>query len=205
MRYDYGQRPLIADVARRNLGRAVTQLDPDHAISRPDRHPNQVAELARRRRERQGCCRRMESLEMTAEPGKAFPPLPPSSANRLDQPDRPYAGHEAKYYIVSDLSRERRHAEPLSRPCPRHSGGDWRVHPYDHEGSHPRAHVTGAGRTIRNEPGCAAEHRGNPWRSARPPAQPRRMPDLAPGHAAGSPTQTQVSPVRRDRGPRPWR
>src|SRR5437879_8893416 len=115
MRYDYGQRPLIADVARRNLGRAVTQLDPDHAISRPDRHPNQVAEFTRRRREPQGCCRRMESLEMTAEPGKASPAVPPSSANSLDQPDphqpavpRPYAGHEAKYYIVSDLSRERR-------------------------------------------------------------------------------------------------
>src|SRR5881394_3341634 len=109
MRYDYGQRPLIADVARRNLGRAVTQLDPDHAISRPDRFQNQVAEVTRRRREPQGRCRRMESLEMTAEPGKAFPPLPPSSANRLDQPDpdqapaarrRPYSGHEAKYYIV---------------------------------------------------------------------------------------------------------
>lgn len=68
----------------------------------------------------------MEALKMTGKPGK-----PPSAgANRLDEPDwdrRLYAGHGVKYYIVSDLSRERPHAEPLSRTRLGHPGDYWRL------------------------------------------------------------------------------
>jgi hypothetical protein len=167
LRHDDRDGAPMMDITRRDLGVSVAQLEADDAIALPDGCPNEIAEIARRRRESQSPDGRMEALEMPAEPGKA----PPPGTNGLYKPElgrRLYAGHGEKYYIVSDLSRERPDAA-LNSPCPRRAGNRRRLQQIDADGGRA-THPVHPRRIERHERRHATQYGGNSWSATRTPA-----------------------------------
>lgn len=159
---------LMMDITRRDLGVSVAQLEADDAIALPDGCPNEIAEIARRRRESQSRDGRMEAVEVTAEPGKA----PPTGTNGLYEPQvwrRLYARHGEKYYIVSDLSRERPDAEPLNGTCPRRARNRRRLQQIDADRGRA-THPVHPRRIERHERRHATQYGGNSRSATRTPA-----------------------------------
>jgi len=171
VRHDDRDGALTMDITRRDLGVSVAQLEADDAIALPDGCPNEIGEIARRRRESQSRDGRMEALEMTAEPGKA----PPTGTNGLYEAElgrRLYARHGEKYYIVSDRSRERPDADPLNGTCPRRARNRRRLQQIDADrgrATHP-VHPRRIERHERHERRHATQYGGNSRSATRTPA-----------------------------------
>ncbi len=158
----------MIDLTRRDLGVSVAQLEPDNPISTPDGCPNEITEIARRWRESQRRDGRMEALEMTAKPGQA----PPTRTNGLYEAElgrRLYARHGEKYYIVSDLSRERPDAEPLNGTCPRRARNRRRLQQIDADRGRA-THAVHPRRIERHERRHATQYGGNSRSATRTPA-----------------------------------